>query len=44
LRSIPDYIYEAAEVDRAFKVASILVDYSSDGAAFLDVGRVVSSH
>ena len=35
LRSIPDYIYEAAEVDRASPLQAILVDHAADGDAFL---------
>ena len=34
LRSIPDYIYEAAEVDRASPIEAILVDHFPDGPAF----------
>ena len=33
LRSIPDYIYEAAEVDRASRLAHLLVDHRAHGAA-----------
>ena len=44
LRSIPDYIYEAAEIDRASTVASILVDHAADGPAFPHACRAVSGN
>ncbi len=36
LRSIPDYIYEAAEVDRASPLRLVLVDHAAAGDAIPD--------
>ena len=44
LRSIPDYIYEAAEVDRASPLAAVLVDHAADGAALHHAGGAVPRH
>ena len=44
LRSIPDYIYEAAEVDRASQLAAVLVDHAADGAALHHAGGAVPRH
>ena len=44
LRSIPDYIYEAAEVDRASQVAAVLDDHAADGAAVHHARGAVPRH
>ena len=44
LRSIPDYIYEAAEVDRASRLAAVLVDHAADDAAVPHARGAVPRH
>jgi multiple sugar transport system permease protein len=41
LRSIPDYIYEAAEMRPRLEMAAVLDDHRADGAALPDAGRAV---
>ena len=44
LRSIPDYIYEAAEMRPRLYVAAVLDDHHPDGAALPDARRALPRH